>query len=84
MKSAYWLLAPLLLSACGTSPTPKDTAPQTVASAKAVCFEDTPTGTRFKQLKCMTAEQDQARKKAGQDAADELGKIRPTIMPEGR
>jgi hypothetical protein len=72
------LAAPLLLlSACATAPSSPEKAPELVSGdAQRVCFEDTPTGTRFTRMKCLTPEQNLARQQAGQQAADELRQIR--------
>lgn len=70
----------VLLSACAGGPPEKPETAAVVAQAQPVCFEDTPTGTRFSRVKCFTAEEQKLRLKAGQDAADELRQIR--AMPQ--
>lgn len=77
------LVAPLpLIVACAGLPAEKTESVPVVAQAQpqTVCYEDTPTGTRFSRVKCLTPEELQRHRKAGQEAADEMRQIR--AMPQ--
>lgn len=94
-----WPALTLTLAACaGPAPeatpaaTSAPTAPAATAVASAspasaptqICTEDTPTGTRFSRVRCVTPQQEAERLKNGERVADEMRNMRPAARDMSR
>lgn len=77
MRTVWLLPVVALMTACAsTSTDAPETSKNDTRMAKAYCYEDTPTGTRFGKTICLTPAQQKAKAEEEQQAGEDARRIR--------